>query len=503
VRAGFALVIVAASILLAQDTPVFRVGTRLVQVDVVVRNKDGPVRGLTRDDFTLLDKGVPQQIAVFSVRTADTPPRASTPPPGVVTNRPPAQGSEPVSLTVILFDRLNTEVGDQGFAREQALKYLRGAARNEHIAIYSLNQTLRVTQEFTNDRDLLIRALERAAGEQSMELTTADIVADGSKNAASFAREFSQLRRVEISTAAFATVARHLSGFPGRKKLVWISAAVPLTFHEEQEHNFRTTNEYKAFNEPFDRASQMLNDANVALYAIDPRGVIAGFDENQTVMNRVASRTGGRAFYATNDIAGSIESSLTDTDVTYTLGFYPSEEKLDDSFHNLTVRVKESRGLDVRYRGGYTAARRRLFTPAQRLGTLNQWMQDPLEATEIAIAAKATPVANRPGFFRVEVKVSAAELELTQQRNGHWVGSFDLGIVPDTTSRLRGLHQTLRVDIKPERMEAVRIDGLLVTNVVQAGNAKGKLFAPKLHVVVMDGAGIKSGSVRIPLPGAR
>lgn len=492
---------IAASALLGQeqDAPVFRVGTRLVQVDVVVRNKDGPVRGLSREDFTLLDKGVAQQIAVFSVRTAETPQRVERLDPGVVMNRPRSEGSEPVAMTAILFDRLNTEFGDQGFARAEALKYLRGAARHEYIAVYSLNQTLKVTQEFTNDRDLLVRAIEKASGEQSMELDTAEIVKDAHPNAAAQAKGYSLMRRTNITSASFATVARHLSGFPGRKKLVWISAALPPTLTQQELHNDTITNEYQAFNGPFDRASRLLNDANVALYAIDPRGVIAGFDDNQTIMNRVAARTGGRAFYATNDIAGSMESSLTDTDVTYTLGFYPSEEKLDDSFHNVTVRVKQSEGLDVRYRGGYTATRPRLFTPAQRRGTLNQWVQDPLEATEIMIAAKAVPVANRPGYFRVEVKVSAAELDLRPQRNGHWAGSFDLAIVPDSTNRLRGLHQTIRVDVKPERMETVRVEGLLVTNVIQAGNSKGKLFAPKLHVVVMDGAGIKAGSVRIPL----
>jgi hypothetical protein len=39
----------------AQDAAVIQVNTRLVPVDVVVRNSKGPVSGLTRDDFTLFD----------------------------------------------------------------------------------------------------------------------------------------------------------------------------------------------------------------------------------------------------------------------------------------------------------------------------------------------------------------------------------------------------------------------------------------------------------------
>src|SRR5437764_2578902 len=89
----------------AQDSPTFRVGTRLVQVDVIVRDANGPATGLTKDDFVLLDKGKPQQIAVFSVRTTPAqPPPATDQVAGVVSNRPQGRGTDPVSATVILFD---------------------------------------------------------------------------------------------------------------------------------------------------------------------------------------------------------------------------------------------------------------------------------------------------------------------------------------------------------------------------------------------------------------
>src|SRR5580658_10802550 len=79
----------AAALQASQEPTVFHSGTRLVEVEVIVR--DQPVRppgvgewfkwvldsgppfgppgvlhaGLTKDDFTLLDQGKPQQIAVF------------------------------------------------------------------------------------------------------------------------------------------------------------------------------------------------------------------------------------------------------------------------------------------------------------------------------------------------------------------------------------------------------------------------------------------------------
>jgi VWFA-related protein len=58
--------------------PTFRSGVELVQVDVIVVDKEGHhVRGLTQTDFTILDRGKPQTIAAFQEvdhnRSADPP----------------------------------------------------------------------------------------------------------------------------------------------------------------------------------------------------------------------------------------------------------------------------------------------------------------------------------------------------------------------------------------------------------------------------------------------
>src|ERR1051326_7027522 len=74
-RAGI-LAVLTAGIALTQSSPqaqppVFRSGTRLVQVNVVVHNKSGePVADLKKEDFPILELGKPQQISFFSVDTA-------------------------------------------------------------------------------------------------------------------------------------------------------------------------------------------------------------------------------------------------------------------------------------------------------------------------------------------------------------------------------------------------------------------------------------------------
>src|SRR5436190_9045194 len=79
-----------------------RINTRLVEVDVVVRAKDGPVTNLAKDDFAILDNGKARRVDVFSVSTAERSrsKETPTPPPGVVSNR--GAKDAPRSATVIL-----------------------------------------------------------------------------------------------------------------------------------------------------------------------------------------------------------------------------------------------------------------------------------------------------------------------------------------------------------------------------------------------------------------
>jgi hypothetical protein len=53
-----------------------------------------------------------------------------------------------------------------------------------------------------------------------------------------------------------------------------------------------------------------------------PSRVAAG---NLDTMKILAERTGGKAFYGTNDLSDAIRRAIDDSRVTYTLGFYPAD----------------------------------------------------------------------------------------------------------------------------------------------------------------------------------
>src|SRR5207245_6754319 len=104
-----------------RSQPVFRSGTELVLVNVVVRDKSGAlVRGLTRDDFSVVEDDKPQTITSFDFEELAPPPTeapasasASQAPPQAVLTMPaspsPAREAPKVDmhrrrLIVLFFD---------------------------------------------------------------------------------------------------------------------------------------------------------------------------------------------------------------------------------------------------------------------------------------------------------------------------------------------------------------------------------------------------------------
>ncbi len=149
-----------------QPTPTLRVETRLVLVDVVVTDKKGnPVRGLTREDFTLKENGKPQSLAVFSWEGREEEAERPAPPPlpeSTYTNQPEYHKSAG-PLTIILLDSLNTSLRDQVNLKIALLQYLTEQFQaGQTTAILALiGDQVVVLQDFTTDPKLMAEAIER------------------------------------------------------------------------------------------------------------------------------------------------------------------------------------------------------------------------------------------------------------------------------------------------------------------------------------------------------
>src|SRR5437762_7336658 len=103
-----AVLIAMSPLLCPQTPPTIRTETRVVQIDVDVRDSRGkPVAGLTKDDFTVTDAGKRRAIQIFGVDAGEgkpgplARPQTAALPPNVFSNRSPAPRSS-IHSTVIL-----------------------------------------------------------------------------------------------------------------------------------------------------------------------------------------------------------------------------------------------------------------------------------------------------------------------------------------------------------------------------------------------------------------
>jgi VWFA-related protein len=475
-----------------QEPAVFHSGTRLVEVEVIVRAQrvrppgfgaslkyifdSGPpfgppgelVTGLTQDDFTLLDEGKRQRIAVFRTGPSDDAKPAALP-PGAVSNRQDSRGRPVNNATSILIDFLNTKFDYTGYERLGMTKLLRSlAASDSRIALYTLGENLHMLHDFTDDP----QKLTDAAAKLDQKTDPAGL--------ASALRDFGDLLdlgREEVhgrmTVKALRLIVQHLSGVPGRKSLVWFM---------DNPRNVPPA------------VMALLQEANIVLYPVlvrlvryEPGG--PSLPETQAL----ASATGGRAFADALDLTFAVRTAEEDTDAGYVLGYYPAENLLDGKYHTITVKLHnkapDKQTLEVRYRPGYLATKIAVPTPSPTAGEL---LGNPVTSARIGLAAHATPEAQHPGFYDVSLTVDLHDIHL-ELKDGHFTGTFDVS-VPNPSSK--GIVNTggVAVNLTDEQLAKALEQGF---NVSMAG---AKSESDEIRVVVRDRTTGIAGSLRIPVP---
>jgi len=501
-----------AAILAAQETPVVRVNTRLVEVDVIVHQKGEAVTDLNQDDFTVLDNGKVRKVAAFNLISSKTAAKSIPLPTGAVSNRLNPGGSEPAGVTVVLYDMLNTAPEDQAWARQALFEYLSTLRRGDHFALYSLGKTLGVIQDFTDDPDRLTKAARRFSPEtspdQAADDLTADLLASApdlgdaianglQQNAIMSMEDMAQTNRAVITTKAMELIARHLQGLPGRKKLIWISSSFAAQTTDIRSHNGQQTIEHKEFGNEIGQAVRKLNDANVAVYPIDPMPLKYFADPaflrpGIDAMNLFAGGTGGRAFYVINDLAAAVKTAVDDSEVTYALGFYPVDIKLDGSYHSLAVKVAR-KDVDLRYRKGYYATDVKQATEKQNQTSLLDTFATPLDATAIGMVARLDPDLHHAGVYHLTATFNLQELHLEREQD-NWVALIRFATYFPAASKPNGTEESIKITLTEKRLRESLEHGYTLQQLVVAGNRKGDL-----RVAIEDRATGAIGSVKLPL----
>jgi len=529
------------------EPPVIRATTRLVQVSVVARDKDGsPAEGLKASDFHVTADGRPQKIAFFSVESTGHVPAANPPlPPHTFTNLLAARGEQMNSITVVLLDLVNTKMTDRMYARQQLIKYLGEIQPQDRIGVYVFNGHIRVLHDYTADMSELQRKIAAATERLSNVSQTEEPGALDHDNG-DFAemlrgggspqeREFFMRNRVLGTLEVFKFIAAHLAQVPGRKNVIWMSGGFPTLFGYEHESNFSDD-----FIDEIDATVRALSDANVAIYPIDARGLVTppGFDASRNspsgssngpsassgrantrpprsanrsastrlagiheTMDDLAHRTGGRAYYNTNDLAKAIHDAVSDSTLTYTLGFYPENEKYNREFHKIKVEVERSH-VNLHYRSGYLDLPESRPDDKLRMAQLRDALWSPLEATELGLTVQANLVS--PGGPARVVGETSLNLALNIKPDGiaiklegdRYTGRLDVLMIPFDArgNQLDGPEDTIDLKMLSETYKKFTVTGVPLNKTLTLSPR-----AASVRIVVRDAGSGMIGSLTVPL----
>ena len=241
--------------------------TKLVLVDAVVTDKKGNyVRDLAQNDFKVFEDNQEQPISSFSSGA-----EAVTQPNGQR------------HYLILFFDNSTMAAPDQIQARGAAQKFIEANAGPESLmAVVDFGGSLRIVQNFTAS-SLLLRAAVSGIKTSAVEpnapppdVTVASTAAPtiGTSSLSNAAADFG----ARTMLLAIRSLAKNLRTIPGRKMLILFSGGFPLSNENQSE---------------LTATIDACNKSNVAVYAVDARGLLAtapgGSSWNRTTPGKTRS----------------------------------------------------------------------------------------------------------------------------------------------------------------------------------------------------------------------
>jgi len=397
-----------------------RVTSELVLVNVVVRDKKGNlVRDLKKEDFTLLEDGKRQAISTFDFENVDELKTAGAAEP-TVSGAAPDSGllrpnEQPASLNardrrlmLLFFDFSGMQPEDIERSVGAAKKFVQTRMQPaDMIAVVSLATNMRIDLDFSDDKTKVLSVLNSYTSGQGQGFDNG--LTGSSEGAAEAGGAFTaddtdyNTFNADRKLLALQAIMQTLGKISQKKAIIYFSNGISQNGVDNQS--------------ALRAATASAVKANVSIYPVDIRGLQAfppgGEAQNaslhgqsayngaavlndlssnastQETLSTLASDTGGKAFFDSNDFDAVFSQVQKDSSAYYVLGFTSTNAVKDGRFRHLKVQLNRP-DLKLDYRSGYYAGRDfEHLNRADREQQIQDELASELSQTDVAVYAGA------------------------------------------------------------------------------------------------------------------
>ncbi len=453
----------------AQQRVTFQVSSKLVIVNVGVRNRAGKIiDNLKLEDFTVLEDGKPQIISVFDFQriagdaeaaTSARPPAAETGKPAITPSKEGRVRYKDKRLIVLFFDLSSMPPSDQIRAQKAGIDFLdHKLTASDMVSIMIFSTRLRVLQDFTNDRETLRSIIEGfRIGETSDLAEQTATSTDEATDDPSFVPDDTEFTifNTDRKLSALESAAQMMASLPEKKAIVYFSSGVGKTGVENQSQLSATVN--------------AAIRANVAFYPVDARGLLAvapagdasqgarsgsgvfsgrtqrqerdTFQDQQETLYTLAADTGGKALLDSNDLSLGITEAQAGIGSYYILGYYTSNPAEDGRYRRVQVMLKPRLQAKVDYRTGYFAPKQfKDFDASDKERQLEDalLLGDPITELPLAVEVDYFRLSRNSYFIPVAVKIPGTEIELVRRRGADTARLEFIGQIRDSKGKIAG-----------------------------------------------------------------
>ncbi len=434
------------------DTYTLQVKAQLVVETITVKDKQGhPINGLTANDFTLTEDGVPQKLRFCEQQTL---PEDAAPLPAskaddeqvkiykrlahtqLATESNGQSQFKDRRLLAFYFDMSAMRPEDQQLALFAAQKFVRTQMTPvDLIAILRYSGgAVDVLQDFTADRNKLLSILETLVvgeGQGSAELVDDAASAD---TGAAFGQDASEFNifNTDRQLAALQTAAKMLGQLNEKKSLLYFASGLRLNGIDNQAQLRATVDAAVRSGVsfwPIDArglvASAPLGDAtqgspgNQAMYSgTAAQAVSDAFERSQDTLFSLAGDTGGKALFDNNDLTQGIRNAQHALSNYYVLEYYTTNTAQNGHFRHVKITLNGHEAATLSYREGYFAEKEfGHFNAADKERQLEEALMlgDPVTELTVAMEIDYFQLNRAEYFVPVIVKIPGRELALAKR----------------------------------------------------------------------------------------